>query len=1209
MSGGKSTEIDKTLTKSANKFPVVGVGASAGGLSAFKKFIGGIPPNSGMAYVLVQHLDPSHNSLLPEILQRKTKIPVQEISDDVTVKPNHVYIIPSNKMLISNDGKLELSPRPGKNEKQINLPIDLFFESLAEVHQSHSIGVILSGNGTDGTQGLKFIRENGGLTFAQDQDSAEYRGMPNSAVQEGVVDIVLPPELMVKKILSITGNIFREDGEEREMEGDDTENVRQILALLRIRKGTDFTYYKQTTIRRRIWRRIALSNKKDPADYLNFLRENVQEQDILYQDLLIPVTNFFRDTEVFDNLCNTLFPGIFMSKPEAEPLRAWVAGCSTGQEAYSMAICLLEYLEDNLEYSRRKIQIFGTDLSEAAIAKARSGIYKKAELENLSPERLERFFTKVDGNYQIKKEVREKCIFAYHDFLKDPPFGQMDFISCRNVLIYMQPHLQKKALTTFHYALKRKGYLLLGRSETVSSVSDLFSPIEKKDKLFSRRDKTGKFMQVETQRREENFRTRSVAKNENIRTDFQKTADDVILNKYTPAGVVIDEAMEIVHFRGRTGQFLEPQAGKPSLNLLKMAKPGLAFELRNIIHHAKKEGKAVVKESIPLPGENNQHLISLEAIPLPNLADPHYLILFHDSASEHDFSDSERAPEKTSEKNKKDERDLRIEQLENELAQAREDMRSITEDQEAVNEELQSANEELQSGSEELHTLNEELETSKEELQSTNEELTSVNQELVSFNKNLTAARNLAVDILETVREPWVVLDKKFKIKSANKNFYNAFHTSEVEMENELIFDLENKKWDIKELRELLEKILKEKKFVSNYEITHYFPAIGERTMLINAREIIREEGGEKLILLVFGDITDKRIAEKTLEKSEIKIKLLADTIPQLIWISDASGRFEYFNSQWKHYTGTAIDEEIDYKWISFVHPDDLNPVLEKWNSSLKSGNLFSMEYRLKSADGSYNWFLAKAMPLFNTEGGIIKWFGSYTNIEMQKEVERELWKSREHFKELAELLPEKVTQADASGKIVYFNRSWQDYTGKNLEELKNNKGWLKSMHPEERKETLHQWKTAIEGGQNFKIEMRCLNKNGEFKWHLSRAIPVKNEEGNIKQWIGVTTEIEKIKEEEKRKEGFLQLVSHELKTPITSIKGYVQLLLSILENEKNPALDALPLKSSLVRIDGQIGRLSRLISEMLDMSRIEENKLDLKRKVFSINELVEETV
>ena len=437
--------IKEGLIKSANLFPVVGIGASAGGLDAFKKLVKAIPENSGMAWVLVQHLDPNHESMLAELLQRVTKVPVIEISDEIKVEPNYIYIIPSNKILIANDGALQLSPR--SNDKNMrNLPIDIFFASLAEVHQSHSIGVVLSGTATDGTQGLRAIKDHGGITIAQDEASAAYEGMPNSAIEAGVVDFILPPEQIPQKLLEITNHINHTELNEATTQQDE-DVFKQILLLLRLRKGMDFTYYKQTTIHRRILRRMVLNKNGLVLDYLKFLRLNKQEQDVLYQDLLIPVTGFFRDPKTWINLCEVVFPELIKNKTHDGPLRLWVAGCSTGEEAFSMAICLKEFfanhppLTDSLEQSAtgttERLQIFATDLSEPAIIKARTGIYLKNDLLGLSDLRLNEFFTKNNGGYQVNKSIRDMCVFATHNFLKDPPVGKMDLISCRNVLIYM----------------------------------------------------------------------------------------------------------------------------------------------------------------------------------------------------------------------------------------------------------------------------------------------------------------------------------------------------------------------------------------------------------------------------------------------------------------------------------------------------------------------------------------------------------------------------------------------------------------------------------------------------------------------------------------------------------------------------------------------------------------------------------------------------
>ena len=895
----------KVPTRSDNLFPVVGIGASAGGLDTFKRLLKAIPENSGMAYILVQHLDPSHESILADLLQRVTKIPVLEVTDNIKVAPDHIYIIPSNKLLTATDGVLQLSARPPKNQR--SMPIDLFFASLAEVHQSHAIGVVLSGTGTDGTLGLKAIKDHGGITFAQDQHSASYDAMPQSAIDADVVDFILTPENIPKQLLVLNENFklntVNDDGNSEQKQED---GFKQILSLLRIRRGVDFTYYKQTTIRRRISRRIALSMHGNISEYLNYLKENKPELDILYQDLLIPVTEFFRDPGIFDSVKGKLLPALFKNKLDNDPIRVWIAGCSTGEEAYSIVMCLHEYLGDKVSTS--KIQVFATDISEIAIAKARSGIYKKSEVDGLSLPLLQQFFTKTNGGFQVNKNIRDACIFAFHNYLKDPPFANIDLISCRNSLIYMDPFLQKNALITFHYALNEHGFLLLGKSETAGQVSELYSAFDKQGKIYTRKQARGRFLHVVAERKEEIFKKRNQGTGviEGLKDDFQKNADDVLLSRYAPPGVVVNMEMDIVHFRGSTGMWLESTSGKPNLNVLKMAREGLAFELRNALHKVKTTKEVLVKEDIPIQFMGKEHKVTIEVIPLTNSIELHFLILFKDRSSSIGISDEQKDNNESPDFKdvKKTKEQIQIQKLQKELAQAREDMRSITEDQEASNEELQSANEELLSGSEELQSLNEELETSKEETQTSSEELIIVNQELFDRNEQLNLSRLYAESIVTTIREPLIILNRNLQVRSANKSFYANFKTNAEETEGKALFELGNNQWDIPSLRKMLEKILPEKTSIIDYEVEHDFPTIGIRIMLLNATQILRDNIEEQSILLAFEDITEKRKIDNALKlfSEELEKQVLERTYS----LNKANAELNYSNESLEQFAYIA---------------------------------------------------------------------------------------------------------------------------------------------------------------------------------------------------------------------------------------------------------------------------------------------------------------
>jgi len=896
------------IKENISRFPVVGVGASAGGLDAFRQFVQALPRDTGMAFIFIQHLDAAYESTLSAILQRETKMPVVDLQAELWLEADHIYVLPSNKILAIHDNVLQLKDKPAKDLQPLH-SIDIFFSALAEIFQSQAIGILLSGMGSDGTIGLKKIKDYGGVTFAQSVKSASYASMPQHALEADVVDFDLSPSEMPQQLLKINETLRIVPPSEDYLPGPVAEEnyFKQVLSLLRTRKDVDFTYYKQTTIRRRILRRMLVNKADSLGGYLAILKKSTAEQDILYQDLLIPVTAFFRDPAIFDGLCTKVLPAVFANKPAATPVRLWVAACSTGEEAYSLAMCLHEYLGDRI--SGMKLQLFATDLSEKAIQKARLGLYSKRDIEGVSPERLQAYFTKVDGHYQVKKVIRDLCVFAVHNFLKDPPFAKIDFISCRNVLIYLDSYLQKKALGTFHYALNEKGILLLGKSETAGNAGTQFRLVGKHEKIYERKPSPGRNTSILPERVEKTPAAAAPrAAGNNRKEDFHKNADDVLLAKYTPAGVVVNEQAEIVQFRGLTGAFLEAAPGKASLSILKMAREGLAFEIRNALHKAKETKKTVVKKDIPLHSGNR--LVTIEVVPLQQTIEPHYLVLFSEGqpAGQAEKGKGKIDPNPASLK--------RIQQLEKELAELREDMRAITEDQEAANEELQSANEELLSGSEELQSLNEELETSKEELQSTNEELMTMNQELYERNEQYNQSRLYAEAIVSTIREPLLVLNRDLRVKSANQSFYDEFKLKEGDIAGRILFELQGSSWDIPELRTQLLKIQTGQLPQMEWEVEFSLPGARKKNIVLNARPVNALDS-EQMILLAFEDVTlfkkeAKRLLEVTKEmEKELKLmEVFFTQLPALFCILKGPRHvFDFVNPRFKEITGPGMLE------------------------------------------------------------------------------------------------------------------------------------------------------------------------------------------------------------------------------------------------------------------------------------------------------------
>ncbi len=978
-------EIDKARDAAADTpvddFPVVGIGASAGGLEAFSQLLQALPDKTGMAFVLVQHLDPTHHSALVDLLAKVTPMPVLEASDAQVLQPNRVYIIAPNTALRLGAGNaLQVEPRTA-SPRGTHLPIDQFFQSLADQHQSGAIGVVLSGTGSDGTLGLEQINAAGGITFAQDTETAGHAGMPRSAVQSGCVDLVLPPARIAQELVRIGQHTYvapSRTAASGDFGDDETVHFKAVLRLLHAANGVDFAGYRDTTVKRRIARRVALSGDADLAAYAERLKTNRAELDALYQDILIGVTSFFRDPAVFEALKQQVFPEIMANRPTDRTIRVWVPGCSSGEEAYSLAMVLLEFLDHHRQPPA--ICIFATDLSDtAALRKARAGLYPDSIEADVSPERLRRFFTKEDGQYRVNKALRELVVFARQDVTSDPPFSRIDLVSCRNLLIYLSPALQRRVIPTFHYALNPGGFLLLGASESIGQHTDLFTVVDTPHRLYVRKATIGRpyphFHADDYQS------TRSgdmvPALQQPLPADWQREADRVAAREYVPPGVLISAEFEILQFRGQTGPFLAPAAGEPSHNLLKMARNGLFMPLRSAMNQCQKSGIAVRQRGVRVRADGVEREIELHIMPvtLPQASEPCYLVLFE----EYSATGGMAAPAASAQAD-----DSHSQRLRQELDSTREYLQLLIEQQEAANEELKSANEEILSSNEELQSTNEELQTAKEELQSVNEELTTVNEQLQHRNTELgrlnddltnllsssgaamvvltadlrirrfTAAaakllglhaadigrpvghlkptvelpeietraseviasvqtqklevravdghsyelylhpyrtadnridgvvlvlfdidalrraltalqdqRDYANAIIETVREPLLVLDAQQRVQSANPAFYKMFAVAARDTVGQLLSSLGNGQWNIPTLREQLAQVLTADTSSAEFDIRHDFESIGPKLMRLNARLIAQAGGVSPLILLAIEDRTELARAEE----------------------------------------------------------------------------------------------------------------------------------------------------------------------------------------------------------------------------------------------------------------------------------------------------------------------------------------------------------
>jgi two-component system CheB/CheR fusion protein len=1020
-------------------FPIVGVGASAGGLEAFTELLTALPLNTGMAFVLIQHLEAEHESMLTELLSKVTQMPVAEVRKTTRVEPNHIYVIPANADLDLVGGVLRVSIRkagPGRH-----LPIDHFFATLAQVHGHLAIGVILSGTASDGTLGLKAIKAAGGITFAQEPKSAKFDGMPRSALMAGCVDFVLSPVRIANELSQITfhareglSNSLNNHNDASLVPAWDEDWMR-IFKLLRDSSGVDFTFYKKPTISRRIARRMALKHIERVSGYLKELLTDPEEVDSLYRDLLIQVTSFFRDPDAFRVLRNKIFPQILARKPAGQTIRIWVPGCSSGEEAYSIAICLLENLGDRA--ASNPIQIFASDISEQAIEIARAGLYPADALHKLSKNRIRRFFDRVNGSFQIKSGVRDLCIFARHDLIRDPPFSRIDLISCRNVLIYLEPVLQRRILATFRYALQAGGFLLLGKSESLSGFPDL-KIADRKNKFFAKVSAAAAQAPIpvpleKPARQGKNYVADAPA------FDLEKEADRVVWESSRYAGLVVNNDLEILHFRGDVSPWLRPVPGKATFQLLKMLREELVLELRGAIDKVRRTGSSVRKEAVRVRQNGDFRLVNIEVRPMPSRRgdDRYFLILFDDvvSSASPAAGDSAGSPvkAKASGRQLQEDSDRELAYVKNDLTRTRDYLQAIIQEHETTNEELKSANEEAQSSMEELHSTNEELETAKEELQSTNEELVTLSEQLQKRNTELARISDELTNVLTGVDIPILMLGGDLRIR--------RFTPSAEKLLRLLPGDIGRPIGHIRigiELPDFDESIAQVNKGVR--DVWREVRAEDGRWYSVRILPFLTAERKIDGALIVFVDVNDmKRSTEKDQREQKLITAILNTASTLLVLILDGEGRVLQINSATQNLTGYSLEEVKGRAFWEFLPiPEERVRVESDFGELIRGGQ----------ARGEAHWLTKRGQRRLiawsNTvavrDGGTVEyviWTG--TDVTEREEAQKQVLDSDAAVRTLLETAPDAVLAHDAEGRIRFVNAAAEAVFGYQRKELIGN--------------------------------------------------------------------------------------------------------------------------------------------------------------------------
>ncbi len=1200
----QESEITTSIDNSKDNFLIVGIGASAGGIQAMQEFFSHVPADSDMAYVVILHLSPDHDSRLAEVLQGITPIAVTQVTEKVHVLPNHVYVVSPNRHLTMEDGCIIVSPNTQTEERRA--PVDIFFRTLAEQHSERAVAVILSGTGANGSMGLKRVKEKGGAVFVQNPREAEYSDMPRNAIATELTDEILnvaeiPAKIIryKKSIGSVIIPVLQEDLQENQQAA-----LREIFTLLRVRTNHDFSNYKRATVLRRIERRINVQQLDSLSAYVNLMRDTPEETQALLKDLLISVTNFFRDKESFIYLEKIIIPRILANRTSSNPVRIWIAGCATGEEAYSLAMLFYEKFDGIKEAP--PIQIFASDIDEAAITKAREGFYTLNDAADVSLERLRRFFTVEPGGYRIRKELREMILFANHNVIKDPPFSHIDIITCRNMLIYLNQTAQNRVMETFHFALNPGCFLFLGSSESIDGANDLYLTLSKEYHVFQSREATTRPLPIPENSMPSAFKVK--LPNQQDVTSVKATQEQEsralerislgdlhqrLLEQYAPPSLIVNENGDILHLSESAGNFLQVTGGTPSNNILKLIKPEVRLELRTALYQAKQQQTNIEVKNLPVIINGETRVINLHVRPVLHANDTargFMLVIFEPSQDKPGKDALEIQPGKS---------EPFTLQLEEEITGLKTQLRSSNEQFEIQTEELKASNEELQAMNEELRSAAEELETSKEELQSINEELITVNQELKVKIEELSQSNNDFLNLINSTSIGTIFLDKYFRVKLFTPAVREIFNLIPADIGRPLT-DITNK-LDYAGILQDAEDVLKklqtiEREVAVKENLTYLMQLSPYRTSedLING------------VVISFVNITRLKHAEEEMRKSEERLRITVDSaFDYAIINTNKQGLIESWNSGAERIFNYKANEIIGKSaHIVFTNEDQNAGIPEEEMKTAREKGVAIDERWHQRKDGSLFYMSGIMRPIYNPE--LIGYVKVARDMTEQKKAEENLKIFEERYRIALQSADIGTWDWNVAEDKITLNE--KHYTLLGLEpdnEQKNLAYFLRFIHKDDVERLQKDWQKQKRGSKIYHHEFRIIRADdGQVRWMNGYGKIVATEGEKVLRMVGVIFDITERKKLEQQKEDFISIASHELKTPVTSIKAYTELLHDMF-NEADDVESA----NLMEKLDVQVDRLIELINALLDTSKIDEGELILNPEEFDLNKLVKERV